>query len=200
MVLNSQGKIDQAVNVLKQATSLDPTLAAAFCDLASVLTNQAERSHMDLKPAVDAVNQALVLQQASYNAHNHKGIVLKKAGMLVDAANSFRRVVTLQPRYYHGYQNLGIVLKGMAKLEQAAESYQMAITIKPDFIEGYTNLAIAQRLAGHTKQAIDSYKAVLDLKPNHHSPTQLILDHLLHSCARARFSMCCSWYCCWRLK
>lgn len=109
IVLNDQGKPSRAVQVLQRATEIDPTLAAAFRDLAGALMAQAVMggNNTDLEPALNAVSRALELQPSSHTAHNLRGIIFRKAGVLGRAASSFATAVSLAPKYYHGYHNQG---------------------------------------------------------------------------------------------
>jgi tetratricopeptide (TPR) repeat protein len=195
IVLQAQGKLDEAVSCYRRALALRPDFSDAHCGLGIVLKMQGKldeavaslelalthrpdyveahsnlgnalREQGRLEEAAESYKRALSYRADYVEAHNNLGNTFKEQGKLDEAVVSLGRAVAFRPDYVLAYLNLGIVLTEQGKLEQAAESYRRALSYKPDYAEAHSNLGNVLKAQSKLKDAIVSYRQALAYRPD----------------------------------
>jgi tetratricopeptide (TPR) repeat protein len=122
-VLYSQGKVNEAILTLQQATMVDPKSGTAFFNLGVAL--QAARK---LSQSATAYRKAATLppKATAAPAYNNLSNVLREMQDLPGAIAAARKAIALAPTYAPAYRNLGQALladgqtaKGNAALAKA---------------------------------------------------------------------------------
>jgi len=120
---------------------------------------------MQGKDALPAFLRVAELMPADPEAHFNLGVVLKGAGLLDDAAASYRKAIALDSGYAEAHSNLGNVQQELGQFKEAVDSYSRAIKIKPDSAIAYNNLGTAFRDQGDLDAALASYRKAIKLNP-----------------------------------
>ncbi len=160
IILEYQGKPDEAIACYRRALELKPDYTEAAYNLGNAWRNQDEPAE-----AIACYRRALELKPDYAEAHANLGLALKDLGNLEEAAASCRRAIELKPGCAESHNNLGIALKDLGNLEEAVASCRRAIELKPDFAQAHNNLAIAFRDMGDSDEAVTCFRRALELKP-----------------------------------
>jgi tetratricopeptide (TPR) repeat protein len=123
------GRLEEAMNVSKQAIQLDPNSADAYYNLGGAL--------QELKRAEEALatyEQVIRLKPSDVEAHNHRGSMLVQLGRPEEALVAYERAVELDPKYASATFNRGNVLALLGRREEALAAYEQAIQLDPNFV------------------------------------------------------------------
>jgi len=162
VILKAQGKIDQSIEALSKALSLDPKYTDAYYNLGITLQNRGENDE-----AIEAYTKALSLNPNYAEAYNNIGIALHNKGKINHAIEAFIKALSIHPQYAEAYYNLGNALKNQHKINHAITAYTKAIAINPQYVDAYNNLGVTLKAQGKIDEAIETYTKALSLNPHH---------------------------------
>lgn len=164
-------RFSEAVESLRTATRLDPTIPEAFRNLGNALSQLGRNeeaiaplrkaaelrpgyfaAHDDLGIAYIALNQgkkALAAFDAAIKAdptlavgHYHRGVALRKMNQRANAIEAFKRALELNPRYADAHGAIAIAYLALNKRNLAAEHYAILKTLdEPTAIAVYKAMA-----------------------------------------------------------
>ncbi len=172
--LEGAGKVDQAVEALKQAIALAPTSAEPRAELAGLYARQ-EKS----REALETAEEALKISPKNQEANRILGTVLaalaeqRQAARPGDDVSTYpaRAMAALEIARGDGNGDLNIDLM-LARLYLDADRYADAVPMmrrivleQPQYSEGWLLLAEAQEGAGSGDAAIDTLTQLLDDQP-----------------------------------
>ena len=161
LVLDKQGRTEEAVEHYLQALRINPDFAEAHNNLGNALSKQGHTGE-----AIEHYLQALRIQPDFAKAHNNLAVALKKQGRTEEAIEHYLQALRIQPDFAGGHNNLGNALDKQGRTEEAIEHYLQALRIQPDFTEAHYNLAIALDKQGRTEEAIEHYLQALRIYPD----------------------------------
>ena len=133
--LLAQEKNAEAVEALRQVTSLDPALAEAHYNLAL-----AQKEKGDAQSALASFRTVLELTPGRVEACIGAGTVLSEEGALDQAEAYFRQAIQRRPDFAEAHYSLGLVLTTLQRFDEAMESYRAALAIAPEFLLAHGNL------------------------------------------------------------
>ncbi len=136
IILQDQGRLDEAITSYKKALALKPDYAEAHNNMGNTLKEQGQ-----LDEAIASYEQALSIKPDYADAFYNIGNVLKDQGKLEDAIASYERALSLKPDQPEMYNNLGTALQDQGKLDEAIDAYNRALTINPDHAVTHRNLS-----------------------------------------------------------
>ena len=87
-----------------------------------------------LEDAESSFQQALRLQPAFAEAHNHLGVTLVQRKQLDKALTSFQQARRLKPNLIDAHHNLGLVLLEKGLLTEALNSFQQVLRLNPNSV------------------------------------------------------------------
>jgi protein O-mannosyl-transferase len=152
VLLNTPGRLDDAIAQYEEALRLKPDLYGVHIDLGNALLRVPGR----LDDAIAQYEEALRLKPDLYSAHIDLGNALLNApGRLDDAIAQYEEALRLRPDSAIGHFNLGNVLSRVpGRLNDAIAQYQEALRLKPDFAKAHFSLAVALlRYPGNADEA-----------------------------------------------
>ena len=152
------GNHSSAVELLQQATRLDPKPAAPFAQLARALVLTGH-----ISPALEAARSAIERQPRDALSLDTLGVVFSHAGCHDEAAEVFRRAVAAHPENANFQHNLGMALKFCGDLQGAATALQQALTLQPALARVRFALAHLQQWSDGNNH-IASLEAQLSIK------------------------------------
>ena len=120
----------------------------------------------DYKEAVEAYEEALLINPLDHEVCNNLGIAYKRMGVLEKAVKSYTKALELNPKYVNAYNNLGIALTEMGEHQNAIDNFHQAISLNNKYAEAYFNLANTYALKSETDKSIEAYKKAIELRPN----------------------------------
>jgi tetratricopeptide (TPR) repeat protein len=193
--LAARDRIDEAVEVTREATSIDPDDADGHCALGIVLIRQgrpeeainAYREAVRHNPlhakawynlgnvldsqgrydeAVDAYTNSIDAYSGFADVHCNLGNTLVRQGRIDDGVEAFRKTLAIDPRHVKGHNNLGDALVKLGRLDEATAEFEMAIRLQPDYAKARINLALVRVTQQLYAEAIEQCEAVLRLDPN----------------------------------
>ena len=160
-IIQSQGKIDEAINHYNQALLLKPDLVEAHNNL-----GMAAASLGKLDQAVEYLRKALLLNPSYAEAYSNLGNVLFEQGKIDEAVRRYRQALLLQPGYADAHNNLGVALQLQGKLDEAVNHFRQALLLMPRYVDAYINLGLALQSQGNIAEAVSHYRHVLQIDPN----------------------------------
>ena len=211
MIAYQVGKHEVAVEYVKQAIALNPSVAEFHNNLGTVYFELDQ-----IEAASRHLNTALQLQpdyaEAQYNlanllrkvekfeeagthyrkaielkpeyaaAYNNLGLTLHCQGKPAEAVAHYQKALALMPAYAEAHNNLGITLADQGKLAEAVAHYQKALALKPDFAEAHGSLGNALKDQGRLEEAVVQYRLVLTLRPDLAEAESQLMHQLQHLC------------------
>jgi len=122
------GAMDEAVNLLRKATQIDPGYAAAHAYLGSfiaqrVVANSSSNEVEDRAEALAAAERALLLAPGDAEVLENSGLALLHCGRFQKAVTSLRRAVEIAPFNLVAWGYLGLALGWGGEANQVAEAH-----------------------------------------------------------------------------
>jgi tetratricopeptide (TPR) repeat protein len=196
LVLNQQGKRDEAITAYREALKRDPGNASISGNLGDLLIAaaryaEAERVCRDvvaLQPddaeahfklgvvlaelkrpedAIKAYRKALALRPAYPEAYNNLGTLLVARHCHADAEDAYRRALRLQPGTAAVHCNLGRLLQDTARHAEAEAAYRQALDLQPEFAGAHNNLGSLYAATGRRSEAEEAYRRALELQTDY---------------------------------
>jgi predicted O-linked N-acetylglucosamine transferase (SPINDLY family) len=129
------GDRDAAVTHCRDAIAADPTLAAAWTLLGTLLRSD------DAREAERALQRAVGLDPRDADAHFQLGNLLRDAARYDEAVAAYTRAVELAPRHPALLNNLGLAWQGAGDMQRAHDAYRAALALDPGHPQSMRNLA-----------------------------------------------------------
>lgn len=120
---------------------------------------------MQGKDALPAFQRTAELLPNDAEAHYNLGVVLKSAGKLDAAANSYSRALELKPDYAEACSNLGNILKDLGQLDALADSHCLALQTESNSAVAHLSVALNLQNLGQFVSAISIYRRALKINP-----------------------------------
>jgi tetratricopeptide (TPR) repeat protein len=156
-----QGKLDGALDLLKQAVQINPYSAEAYDRLARVYTGKGL-----LTEAVQQFNRAIQLYPYEASYYEGLGVAYHKMGLLDKSIQSYEKAKDLNPdNPSMCYYQLGALYGEKGLLDEAILWYERALALEPDFFAARLNLGVAYIGLGKMDQAILSLEYGLRIQP-----------------------------------
>lgn len=170
-VLETQGRLDEAMQRYLDAIRLAPNPARAHLNRGNVLLLKG-----DLQGALEAFRTAIKHKPDYAGAYYNIGNALLGNGQYDEAAASYRRALEIQPDYAEAYCSLGVALKELGQFQGAVASFRRALQIRPGLVEAQTNLGNVlqdryntgnlQLNNGNLNDAVVNFRLALEIEPN----------------------------------
>jgi len=173
------GNFDQAIAILKEATTIDPNrdllwfkLAETYRAAAPKQTDPAQKKQMYTE-AVGAYQKAIAIKPSGAYLNN-LGDAYAKAGQTDQAIKTFTQAAqsdpTMAAQYYY---NLGAVLTNTGKIDDAVQAFDKALSLDPNKADAYywkgVNMLGKAKLEGNKMIAppgtAEAFNKYLQLQP-----------------------------------
>jgi len=169
-----QGKLNRALDLLKQALEINPYCADAYDRLARVYTGKGL-----LTEAVEQFNKAIQLYPHEASYYQGLGIAYHKMGFLDESIQCYQKAKDLNPdNPSMCYYQLGALYGQKGILDEAIICYERALALEPDFFEARFNLGVAYMGMGRIDHAILSLEYGLQIRPDNPRAHYLLGDAL----------------------
>jgi spermidine synthase len=118
------------------------------------------------KEEMNALQKAISLDPAFYDAYMELGIMFEAQGKSDEANRQFSEVLRLKPDSPEAYNNMGNILASQGKADEAVSYYSKALQSNPDFVEAHNNIANVLKSQGKIEEAVNHYSKALRIEPN----------------------------------
>lgn len=159
LVRARQGKLDEAVRLLREALAQRPHSASAHFHLGNVLNSLGRPEE-----AKACYETAIALVPDFAEAHYNLGNTLQTLGRHQEARARYEQALPLMPDRPELYNNLAVVLQTIGDHEQAIRHCEKALALRPDYPEAYNNLANSLYALNRCEEAVTQYHRALALK------------------------------------
>ena len=155
-----QGETQAAVQLLQEATSLDPNFAMAFAKLADAYLSAGEMREAEAASArAESLSETSPLPLAErYQIHATAAAVKND---LETAAKSYVELSNLYPQDPDILLSLAGMYEGLGKLPEAIDAYSRVVAMAPDYGEAHFGLAFVRIMSGNAAEAIRSLDEIL---------------------------------------
>ena len=184
--LESEGSLEAAAELLRRATSLDPTHVRAWLVLGRLLLRQGHS-----RAAGDALLRVVEQSPQDPEAWLWLGIAQDQSGDSSAAEHAWRRVLALQPSHAGGLLRLGRLLAKRREPE-GLEIWRRLGELDPDSIEPPLQLGRLLASTGQLDSAVAAFERVVARAPGHVEADRSIRRigrlrrDLAEKCAKAR--------------
>jgi arylsulfatase A-like enzyme/Tfp pilus assembly protein PilF len=171
--LQSGGRPDEAIRVVREVLSTDPDAGAAAYDIlgASYLARN------DFAQAAENVRRALALDPQIPNGHYRLGWLAEKEGRLAEAEAEYLKELEISPGHFKALYNLSRVYDRTGRLERERETLEKCLQADPKFPLTYFYLARLDLARGErTAEGIALVEKGIGLGPE---PRELVMGYAL---------------------
>ena len=162
LVLDAQGKTDEAVFHYREALRINPNFAQAHYNLGLIVAAQGKTDE-----AMKHYLETLRINPNYAEAHSRLGVVLAAQGKTDEAARHYLEALRINPGYVQAHNNLGLILAAQGKLNEASGHYIEALRINPDHAHAHNNLGLVLAVQGKTDEAARHYREALRIIPDY---------------------------------
>ena len=120
----------------------------------------------DYQGAIQALNQAIVLNPNYAEAYNDRGTARSNLGDNQGAVADYNQALRINPNDAIAYYNRGIARDDLGDQKGAIADYNQALQINPNYAPAYNNRGIARSELGDKKGAIVDFDYALRINPN----------------------------------
>jgi protein O-mannosyl-transferase len=161
LVLTSEGKLTEAIDLFNQALRTNPKYGLGHYNLGCALQSQGR-----MEEAIQQFQQSIRWQPDLALPRYNIGCILASQGKFAEAIKQYQDAVRLEPHASKVHNNLGIAFASSGKLDEAIGQFQQAIEIRPHFADAHVNLGHALAITENFTQAILQYEEALRFDPN----------------------------------
>ena len=158
--LQSEGRLDEALDHYHRAIGFAPDFPPAYNNLATTL-----RAKGQIPEAIAAYQQALRVRPDFPDAQYNLANALLQAGRPAEAIDHFRVALQTIPASVDVHNNLGIALMNQGQVGEATAEFRAALELDPDSVQSHLNLGNALGTAKHYDDAIQEFRRASQLNP-----------------------------------
>jgi Tfp pilus assembly protein PilF len=173
LVLEGQGRWDQAIDHYRAALSIKPNFPEAHYNWGVILSRQGR-----INEAIEHYREALRIKPDHAEAHYNWALAVSAQARDDEAIDHYKMALKLKPEFAAAHNNWGNALVRQGRWAGAVEHYEAALRIKPDYAEAHNNLASLFARQERWKDAIAHYQRALQIRPDLRSAREN-LDRIL---------------------
>jgi tetratricopeptide (TPR) repeat protein len=158
--LQSDGRLDEAIDHYTRAIALAPGFPPAYNNLGTTL-----RAKGRLAEAIATYQQALRVRPEFPDAQYNLANALLEAGKPAEAIDHFRVALQTIPASVDVHNNLGIALMDAGRRDEAIAEFRAALELDPDSAQSHLNLGNALGLTRQYDEAIPHFRRASQINP-----------------------------------
>jgi Tfp pilus assembly protein PilF len=159
-ILYWQKRYMEAETALKEATRLNPRLAAPHSQLGAIYASQKKYAEAEAE-----YKEAMRLDPKWASAYNNLGIAYKDQQKYAEAEATLKEALRLDPKWAIPHSNLGSVYREQKRYAEAEAEYKEAIRLDPKWAVPHGGLAVVYFDQRKYAEAEAGYKEAIRLDP-----------------------------------
>ena len=159
--LETEGRVEQAIELYSRAVTLNPGYADAHHNLARLLARRGQQDQ-----AVEHYRRALEIQPNDADTHNNLGLLLAIRGDIKSSLEELHTAVQIDPKHARAYFNMARIFARRGDLEKAVGNYQQALKLDPNEVEIELGLGNVLARQGKLEAATMHFQQAVNLKPD----------------------------------
>jgi len=159
-MLQTQGKLNEAIAELREAIRLKPAVVESHIGLANALDEQGKA-----EDAIAEYREAIRLDPDEALAHFNLAVTLGRQGKTEAAITEYRTAIRLRPEHPRSHSGLGDMLTRQGKPAEAIAEIKQAIRLTADLPDAHYNFGCALQAQGKLEEAIAEYREAARLDP-----------------------------------
>ncbi len=167
--LETNSRLDEALEQYREAARESPTFATAFYNLGTALLRKGES-----RAARVALEEAVQLKPDYSEALGNLGLLHASAGRTEAALEMFEAALDATPGSAVANANLATFYLGQGRASEAVPLFETAIAIAPDYIQARLNLAVAYFQVNQPGRAQAQAQTVLQLEPSNQRAAEIM--------------------------
>ena len=161
IMLQTQGRIDEAIECHRRIVALRPEIPEAHFNLGN-----AYKDHGRIEEAIASFQQALALEPDFPAAHTNLGSALLQQGRQREALLCFRKAIVLEPDLAEAHFNLGLASYQGGDLPSAKSALTSYLRSQPNDRAALLTLGEAYSRSNELDEAAGCLERVLAVLPN----------------------------------
>ena len=161
LVLDDQGKHQEAIARYRKAIELDPGFSNAYLNWGLALQGEG-----DFDGAIVKYQKAIELDAKNSESYNNWGAILEAFGKDQEAVAKYQKAIESDPKNVDPYMSWGSIFVKERKYEDALSKYLKAIEVNPARAGPYVGWGHLLAAQGNYAEAIPKYQKALELSPN----------------------------------
>ncbi|HZZ18313.1 MAG TPA: tetratricopeptide repeat protein, partial [Opitutaceae bacterium] len=162
IVLNEEGKSDQAASHFLESMRLNPSYPEAFNNYGNLVARAGR-----WREAGEAYAGALRARPSFSAAEYNWGFSLSQAGRYASAISHLRNAVQMKPDFAEAHYELGNALANSDHVAEGKSEYEAALVLRPGYPEADANLGLALAQEGQWQEAIARIQEAIALRPGY---------------------------------
>jgi predicted O-linked N-acetylglucosamine transferase (SPINDLY family) len=160
-VLTQQGRNQEGLQAMRQASMLEPGDCELLSNMGVVLTQLAQ-----YEEAEHCYRRALKIKPELASTHAYLGDALFLQHRYPQAESYCRKAIELDPEFAVAYHNLGSVLRASSRVMEAERTLRKALSLSWNYPAAHANLANALKDQSHLVEADKHLRLALAMQPN----------------------------------
>jgi tetratricopeptide (TPR) repeat protein len=160
LVNTTLGRIDEAVESLKQAATLAPDEIFPWNNLGN-LYSQLDRND----EAITALEKAIERNPLDAISWNGLGKIYQKLGRTDEAIATYQKAIGYAPNFAYPWIGLGDVFASTEHIEEAIGAFQKAIEINKRIVHPWISLGNIYEKQKRSEEAIKAYQKAFEIDP-----------------------------------
>lgn len=162
LVRDSQGRLDEAEILVRQAIDKEPRAANFVASLAMILAKKDDHTG-----AVEAASQAVALAPYIAGLHHNYALALVRADRLDEAEEEYREAIAIDPRLARSHECLGHLLVKRGNDTDGLAALLKAIELDPTSTDALLNATMILFRREEFTAAEKLLRRALEVNPNH---------------------------------
>lgn len=164
--LHQLGQQDEAIELLRRATELAPSLAEFWSNLGGVLGGVGRHDE-----ALAVFKRAIALNPQHPGSRNNLGVALEALKRFAEATAAYEEAIQLRPDSAEFHHNLANALRQLGRHPEALAAGERAVEIRPEYPEALNNIGATLEWLGRIDEARTYYARAASLS------SQFLLAH-----------------------
>jgi predicted TPR repeat methyltransferase len=175
VVRHTQGRVDEAVGLIRRALALDPRQAGAWNNLGNVLLHAGRGA--DAAQAYERAAGQAESPADAMRALNNLGVLHRRCGQLEDSEAALRRALAIDGDYPDAWYNLSTTLLKQGRIHDGIEAQSRAVALCPQAVQSRQEVIRALLFLDERQRASRLLQEWLAT-----DPSNPVAEHLLAAC------------------